>query len=49
MLFHSWRINPFVVNARFVYPLKTSGGERGGRESVHWEQIGNEVNALNML
>ena len=48
MLFHSWRINPFVVNARFVYPLKTSGGG-GGRESVHWEQIGNEVNALNML
>ena len=49
MLFHSWRINPFVVNARFVYPLKNSGGGGGGRERLHWEQKGNEVNALNML
>ena len=28
-------INPFVPNAFFLYPLKT-----GGREKVHWEQMG---------
>ena len=32
-----WRLlNPFVPKEIFLYPLKISGG----RESVHWEQMG---------
>ena len=30
-------INPFVPNAPFLYPLKTSENRR---ERVHWEQMG---------
>ena len=38
-------INPFVPNATFLYPLKTSENQYrflllGGRENVHWEQMG---------
>ena len=33
--FVSNHINPFVPNASFLYPLK-----KGGREKVHWEQVG---------
>ena len=35
-------INPFVPNAPFLYPLKTLKTLRssGGRERVHWEQVG---------
>ena len=32
------RINPFVPDALFLYPLMFSGG----REKVHWEQMGEE-------
>ena len=36
--------NPFVPNAPFLYPLKTSENLTvflflGGRESMHWEQM----------
>ena len=35
-------INPFISNAPFLYPLKTSENLKtsGVRERVHWEQIG---------
>ena len=35
-------INPFVLNAPFLYPQKTSENltVSGGRERVHWEQTG---------
>ena len=39
-------VNPFVSNARFLYPLKTSENRKvflmfsGGREKVHWKQMG---------
>ena len=37
--------NPFVPNAPFFYPLKTSENRQGflfseGRERVHWKQMG---------
>ena len=33
-------INPFVPNAPFFYPLKTSENMfSGGREGVYWEQM----------
>ena len=32
--------NPFVPSAPFLYPLKTSENRLGGRERVHWEQMG---------
>ena len=38
--------NPFVPNPPFLYPLKTSENRKailmfsGGRERVHWEQMG---------
>ena len=37
---------PFVPNAPFLYPMKTSSNRKiflcfqGGREGVHWEQVG---------
>ena len=33
--------NPFVPNASFLYPLKTSEGPKvsEGRERVHWKQM----------
>ena len=37
------QINPFVPSAPFLYPLKTSESFlmfSGGRERVHWEQLG---------
>ena len=40
----AYLINPFVFNAPFLYPLKTSENLKflwcfqGGRERVHWEQ-----------
>ena len=37
--FMSIDINPFVPNAPFLYPQKTSRFSRG-RERVHWEQVG---------
>ena len=38
-------VNPFVPNAPFLYPLKTEKKKgfrmvSGGRERVHWEQMG---------
>ena len=39
-------VNPFVLNALFLNPLKTSEYRKvflmfpGGRKSVHWEQMG---------
>ena len=37
-------VNPFVPNAPFLYPLKTSENRflmfSGGRGKVHWEQMG---------
>ena len=46
-------INPFVCNAPFLYPLKTSENLKvsflmfsGGREMVHWEQTGSRVSFL---
>ena len=39
-------INPFVPNAPFLYPLKTSENRKvflcfhGGRERVHWVRMG---------
>ena len=44
-LFHTTKLkenlNPFVPNALFLYPLKTSGNRKtGGRERVHWERMG---------
>ena len=35
--------NPFIPNAPFLYLLKTSENRKvfsGGRERVHWEQMG---------
>ena len=36
--------NPFVSNAPFLYPLKTSENRflmfSGSKERVHWEQLG---------
>ena len=43
---HKNCFNPFVPNAPFLYPLKTSENLtiflcfQGGRERVHWERIG---------
>ena len=37
------KVNPFVANAPFLYPLKTPENLAvflGGRERVHWEQMG---------
>ena len=34
-IFSLFFITPFVLNAPSFYPLKT-----GGREKVHWEQMG---------
>ena len=42
----SFMFNPFVSNAPFLYPLKTSEKPYGflmfsrGREMIHWEQMG---------
>ena len=42
-------INPFVPNALFFYPLKTSENRKGflmfsgGREREHWERMGYSV------
>ena len=47
-------INPFVLNSPFLYPLKTSGNLtvfwcfQGGRERVHWEQMGYLMTALSL-
>ena len=42
LLLHHKSINPFVPNASFLYPLKTSENLMfsGSREKVHWEQLG---------
>ena len=37
--FGDFLLNPFVPNAPFRYPLKTSENCKG-RERVHWEQMG---------
>ena len=38
-------VNPFVPNAPFFYPLKTSGNLwfSGGRELVHWERMSTDT------
>ena len=39
------QLNPFVPNAPFLYPLKTSENRKvqGGRERVHWERWVNQT------
>ena len=44
-------INPFVPNAPFLYPLKTSENRKlflfsGGTERVHWKQMGLKKNNI---
>ena len=46
VILESETINPFVPNAPFLYPLKTSENRKvflcfhGGRERVHWVRMG---------
>ena len=43
---HKEAVNPFTLNASFLYPLKTSGNLygflnfSGGRETEHWKRMG---------
>ena len=41
--YHFLSLNPFVSNTPFLYPLKTSENRKvflGGRDRMHWEQMG---------
>ena len=46
LMFLLLTLNPFIPNAPFLYPLKTSEKPydflifSGARERVHWEQMG---------